>query len=79
MRFYAVGEKKMELDLDVLDDLINNRIDEIEKSVAGTGYLARTVIGVGTFLLDNEGNVDLLTSKQKVTFERFLKPLLEEK
>ncbi|WP_027716395.1 hypothetical protein [Desulfuromonas sp. TF] len=69
----------MELDLDLLDDLINNRIDEIEKSVAGTGYLARTVIGVGTFLLDNEGNVDLLTSKQKVTFERFLKPLLEEK
>jgi hypothetical protein len=69
----------MEIDLDLLDDLINNRIDEIEKSVAGTGYLARTVIGVGTFLLDNEGNVDLLTSKQKVTFERFLKPLLEAK
>jgi hypothetical protein len=79
MHFNAVGEQKMELDLDLLDDLINNRIDEIEKSVAGTGYLARTVIGVGTFLLDNEGNVDLLTSKQKVTFERFLKPLLEEK
>ena len=69
----------MELDLDLLDDLISNRIDEIEKSVAGTGYLPRTVIGVGTFLLDNEGNVDLLTAKQKVTFERFLKPLLEAK
>jgi hypothetical protein len=69
----------MELDLELLDDLISNRIDEIEKSVAGTGYLTRTVIGVGTFLLDNEGNVDLLTSKQKVTFERFLKPLLEAK
>jgi hypothetical protein len=69
----------MELDLDLLDDLISNRIDEIEKSVAGTGYLPRTVIGVGTFLLDNEGNVDLLTAKQRVTFERFLKPLLEAK
>lgn len=69
----------MELDLDLLDDLISNRTDEIEKSVAGTGYLARTVIGVGTFLLDNEGNVDLLTAKQRVTFERFLKPLLEAK
>lgn len=67
----------MEVDLDLLNDLISNRIDEIEKSVAGTGYLPRTVIGVGTFLLDNDGNVDLLTAKQRVTFERFLKPLLE--
>ena len=67
----------MELDLDLLDDLITNRIDDIEKVVAGTGYLARTVIGVGTFLLDHDGNLDLLTAKQQVTFERFLKPLLE--
>ena len=69
----------MELDLDLLDNLISKRSDEIERSVAGTGYLPRTVIGVGTFLLDNEGNVDLLTAKQRVTFERFLRPLLEAK
>ena len=68
----------MEIDLDVLSHLIRKRTDEIDKSVAGTGYLARTVIGVGTFLLDNEGNLDLLTSKQQVTFERFLKTLLED-
>jgi len=67
----------MELDLDALDQLIHKRKDRIEMVVAGTGYLPRTVIGVGTFLLDNEGNIDLLTSKQQVTFERFLKPLLE--
>lgn len=67
----------MEIDLNVLNNLITKRSDEIERSVAGTGYLARTVIGVGTYLLDNEGNVDLLTAKQKVTFDRFLKPLLE--
>ncbi len=67
----------MELDLDTLDHLIGKRTDDIEKSVAGTGYLPRTVIGVGIFLLDNDGNLDLLTAKQKVTFERFLKPLLE--
>ncbi len=67
----------MEIDLDVLKHLISKRTDEIEKSVAGTGYLARTVIGVGTFLLDHDGNIDLLTAKQQVTFERFLKPLLE--
>jgi len=66
----------MELDLDVLKNLLSKRGDEIEKSVAGTGYLAKTVIGVGTFLLDNEGNIDLLTAKQKATFERFLLPLL---
>ncbi len=66
----------MKVDLTLLSNLISKRTDEIEKSVAGTGYLARTVIGVGTFLLDNEGNIDLLTAKQRVTFERFLQPLL---
>lgn len=67
----------MELDLRQLRNLISKRRDEIEQSVAGTGYLAKTVIGVGTFLLDNEGNVDLLSAKQLATFEKFLKPLLE--
>jgi len=67
----------MELELDALNNLISKRVDEIVKCVAGTGYLPKTVIGVGTFLLDNEGDIDLLTAKQKVTFDRFLKPLLE--
>ncbi len=67
----------MKVDLDVLSNLLSKRTGEIEKSVSGTGYLARTVIGVGTFLLDNEGDTDLLTSKQLATFEKFLKPLLE--
>jgi len=68
----------MELDLRLLKHLMTKRVDEIEERVAGTGYLARTVIGVGTFLLDNEGNLDLLTSKQLTTFERFLQPLLDK-
>ena len=67
----------MDVDLDVLSHLIRKRTDEIERLVSGTGYLVRTVVGVGTFLLDHDGNVDLLTAKQQVTFERFLKPLLE--
>jgi hypothetical protein len=67
----------MELDLNQLQNLITRRRAEIERIVAGTGYLPRTVIGVATFLLDNEGNIDLLSAKQLVTFERFLKPLLE--
>ena len=67
----------MEIDLDALNHLITARSDKIEKIVAGTGYLTRTVIGVATFLLDNEGDIDLLTAKQQVTFEKFLKPLLE--
>ncbi len=68
----------MEIDQRRLRNLISKRRDEIERSVEGTGYLARTVIGVGTFLLDNEGNIDLLSAKQLATFERFLKPLLEQ-
>lgn len=68
----------MELDLDLLKHLITKRTDDIERVVAGTGYLPRTVIGVAVFLIDNEGNLDLLTAKQQVTFERFLRPLLDE-
>jgi len=68
----------MELDLRQLRNLISKRREEIEQSVEGTGYLTRTVIGVGTFLLDNEGNVDLLSAKQLAIYEKFLKPLLEQ-
>ena len=67
----------MEVDLDVLRYLLKKRTNEIEVIVAGTGYLVKTVVGVGTFLLDNHGDLDLLTANQRVTFEKFLKPLLE--
>ena len=67
----------MNVDLALMRDLIHRRAHEIEKSVAGTGYLARTVIGVATFLLDNEGDIDLLSAKQKVVFEKFILPLLD--
>ena len=67
----------MYVDLKLLKNLLQKRGEEIEKSVEGTGYLAKTVIGVGTFLLDNEGDIDLLTAKQRVIFEKFLKPLLD--
>jgi hypothetical protein len=68
----------MNVDLNSIRSLISKRGDEIEKSVAGTGYLAKTVIGVGTFLLDNEGDYELLTANQKVVFDKFLKPLLDK-
>ena len=68
----------MDLDLEALNTLITKRTDEIEQIVAGTGYLPRTVTGVATFLLDNHGDVDLLTAKQQVTFEKFIKPLLKD-
>lgn len=66
----------MEIDLHNLNNLISKRRDEIERSVEGTSYLARTVIGVATFLLDNEGDIDLLSAKQLATFEKFIKPLI---
>jgi hypothetical protein len=68
----------MKVDLPQLKQLITRRTDEIEARVAGTGYLARTVIGVATFLYDNEGETDLLTAKQQATFERFLAPMLAQ-
>lgn len=69
--------RHMDVDLKKLKNLICKRSDEIEKIVAGTGYIAKTAIGVGTFLLDNEGDLDLMTDKQKVIFEKFLLPLLD--
>jgi len=69
----------MKVSLHPLRFLLSKRTAEIERSVRGTGYLAKTVIGVGTFLLDNEGDVDLLTAKQKATFERFILPLLNSR
>jgi len=72
-----VWRKCMEIDLNALERLLKKRLDEIELIVAGTGYLPKTVIGVGTVLLDNQGEVELLTSKQQVTFDKFIKPLLE--
>lgn len=68
----------MDVDLNVLRHLLKKRTNEIEVMVAGTGYLVKTVVGVGTYLLDNQGDTDLLTAKQQVTFEKFLKPLLEK-
>jgi hypothetical protein len=69
----------MKVDLTKLRFLLSKGTARIEKSVAGTGYLARTVIGVGTFLIDNEGDVDLLTARQKATFEKFILPLLGDR
>ena len=65
----------MDLDLNALKNLITHRTDEIEMLVAGTGYLPKTVIGVGTYLLDNHGDFDVLSSKQQATFEKFIQPL----
>jgi hypothetical protein len=66
----------MEVDLDLLEYLCHKGAHYIEAAVQGTGYLPRTVIGVGTFLLDHDGDVGLLTAKQQVTFDKFLRPLL---
>lgn len=67
---------ELDLDLDLLEYLCKKGAPYIEKVVEGTGYLSRTVVGVGTFLLDHDGDVDLLTAKQRVTYDRFLRPLL---
>jgi hypothetical protein len=66
----------VKIDLRPLRYLLTKRTHDIDRAVANTGYLAKTVIGVATFLLDNEGDVDLLTAKQKATFEKFIRPLL---
>ena len=66
----------MTIDLELLEYLCHKGVQYIDAAVRGSGYLPRTVIGVGTFLLDYEGDVDLLTAKQRVTYEKFLLPLL---
>ncbi len=57
-----------EIDLDLLEYLCHKGAHYIEAAVAGAQHLPKTVIGVGTFLLDHDGNVDLLTARQQVTY-----------
>ena len=66
----------MTIDLELLEYLCHKGAQYIDAAVHGTGYLPRTVIGVGTFLLDHDGDVGLLTAKQRITYEKFLQPLL---
>lgn len=66
----------MEIDLNVLAYLLGKGKPYIDKAVQGTQYLPKTVIGVGTNLLDTDGNIDLLAPKPRATYEKFLKPLL---
>jgi hypothetical protein len=68
----------MEVNFDLLAYLVSKGTRHIEEAVEGTGYLPKTVIGLGVFLLDHDANLDLLTAKQQVTFDRFLRPLLFE-
>ena len=64
------------IDLDLLYYLCHKGERHIAAAVQGSEFYPKTVIGVGTFLLDRDGNVDLLTAKQQVTYRRFLEPLL---
>ncbi len=66
----------MYVDTQALRKLVEKGGDRIAQNVEGTGYLPRTVTGVAMFLLDNEGNYDLLTARQQLIFEKFLRPLL---
>jgi hypothetical protein len=66
----------MDIDLHQLHNLVSKRSEEIAAKVSGTGYLPKTVIGVATFLFDHEGDLDLLTAKQRVVFDTFIAPLL---
>lgn len=68
----------MYVDMQALRKLVEKGGDRIAQSVEGTGYLVKTVTGVAMFLLDNEGDYDLLTARQQVIFEKFLRPLLEQ-
>jgi hypothetical protein len=49
----------MDINLERLGTLISHQPHKIEKAVSDTGYLPKTVIGGGNFLLDNQGDFDL--------------------
>lgn len=66
----------MEIDRNLLTYLIGKGARHIEAAVKGTTFLPKTVIGVGTYLLDIEEDIDLLTARQRRIFETFLQPLL---
>jgi hypothetical protein len=68
----------MERDIDrsLLAYLIGKGSRHIEAAVKGNQILPKTVVGVGTYILDIEGDIDLLTARQQKIYATFLKPLL---
>ncbi len=66
----------MEPDLNLLEYLTSKGVHHIEEAVKGAQHLPKTVVGVATHLLDMDGVVGLLTSKQQLTYEKFIKPLM---
>ncbi len=67
------------MDIEQLKYLTTSGLHLLDKAAEGSEYLPKTVRGVATFLLDNEGDIDLLTSKQRATYDRFIKPLMDVK
>jgi len=65
------------MNLDALKYILKNRIELIEEIVAGTQYDASATVGVGNFLLANEGNLELLSQAQKYHYKEFIKPFIE--
>jgi hypothetical protein len=66
------------MNTDVLKYIVENLPDLIEIKLRDTSFDHAATIGVARVIIHNDGDISLLSDKQKFHYESFIKPLLEE-
>lgn len=66
------------MNVSVLTYIIENLPEEIERNAQRASYDYSIALGVAKFIIHNDGNISILSDKQKFYYEKFIKPLLED-
>jgi hypothetical protein len=66
------------VNVSVLKYIIENIPEKIENYAQEASYDPSITLGVAKRIIRNDGNIFLLSDKQKFHYENFLKPLLED-
>ncbi len=64
--------------IDVLEYLVRNEPNRIEDQLQGSKHDPAAALGVAEFLIGHQGNISLLSEKQRFYWDAYLKPLLHE-
>ena len=65
------------MDLEVLKYIVDNNSEYIEQRVDETKYDPATAVNIGKLILEKDGDIGILSDKQKFYFQKFIEPLIE--
>ncbi len=65
------------MNLEVLQHLVSNERERIEDLAHENNVNATVLVGVAKFLVGNDGDVTLLSPRQKLYYEKAIEPLIE--